>query len=279
MFEKTPQKEPIDKSELVVNFEAGDLLFGLEEEARALYYQIIRTKLLQTGATTLFITVDDINKELSADYMFDAISASPKNKQKEYDVFVLKHLNSWKENEKFAPKMITDKGEARESKAFIYSCKVALLTHSSKIHFCLDFFQPEAIRNKAHNNYKSYTSKELRLCAKNWEQVNNRVIFYLDGMKCSPPWGEREPIEWLNDKTSMTLPSDLDQSSPLHETSFRTPTQANQKFFKLPSSLSPDDGSDIRRNSEEDKRNFDSVTKRMLNFNLDESSSPSRTSK
>ncbi len=279
MFEKTPLKEPIDKSDLVLNFEAGDLLYGLEKEARDLYYEFIRLQLSKSDSPISFITVDDINKELSAEYMFGAEAESPKNKQTQYNALVQRHLDSWKAHEKFAPKMIIEKDEARESKAFIYSCKVALLTHSSKIHFCLDFFQLEAIRNKAHDNYKSYTSKELRLCAKNWEQVNNRVIFYLDGMRCSPPWGEREPIEWLNDKTSMTLPSDLDQSSPLPETSFRTPTQANQKFFKLPSSLSPDDGSDIRRNSEEDKRNFDSVTKRMLNFNLDESSSPSRTSK
>ncbi|MBX9586953.1 MAG: hypothetical protein K2X50_06815 [Gammaproteobacteria bacterium] len=264
MNESTPVKEPIDKSDLVKHFEAGDLLFGLENEARALYYEIIRLQLSKSDSTILFITVDDINKELSAEYMFGAEAESPKNKQTQYNAFAQRHLDSWKAHKKFAPKMITEKGEARADKAFIYSCKVALLTHSSKIHFCLDFFQPEAIRNKAHDNYKSYTSKELRLCAKNWEQVKNRVVFYMDGMRCSPPWGEREPLEWLNDKSSMTQSSDLDQSSPLPEASLKTPPHGSQNFFKMPTSISPD--SDITETSQESKKDIDAIAKKKLDF-------------
>lgn len=264
MNESTPIKEPIETSDLVKNFEAGDLLYGLQKEARDLYYEIIRLQLNKSDSTISFITVDDINKELSAEYIFGAKVESPKNTQTQYNPLVQRHLNSWKAHEKFAPEKITDEGEARADKAFIYSCKVALLTHSSKIHFCLDFFQTEAIRNSAYKNYKSYTSKELRLCAKNWEQVKNRVVFYMDGMRCSPPWGERKPLDWLNEKNSMSQTCDLDLSTQLPEASLKTPTHGSQSFFKLPASISPD--SDITETSQESKKDIDILAKKKLEF-------------
>lgn len=235
--QNTPTKEPIENSDLIKSFQPGDLLYGLEKEARAQFREFLEKKFAGSKPGVPYLTIDDINKELSPEYMFSPETDSPKRSPKQYHPIVEAHRLAWERNEKYAPSKINKVSKNRENKAFSFSCKVALLSHTQKIHFCLDYFDSEAIRNKDHKDYKSFTSKELRLCVKEWNQLKDRVVFYFAGEICKPPWGIMQPIAWLNDKS---LSNQMDTLN-LDEEPHKTPAKSGPGFFKLHPSVSPNE--------------------------------------
>lgn len=228
LVEQTPIKVSIENSDLLREFNPGDLLYGLEKEAREPFREDIEKKLLKLGVNELYITIDDINKILTAEIMNSPEIESPSETLQKFDRVVESHLRFWKANPKYDPSKINEVGDARYNKAIIYSCKVALLSHTQKIHFCLDHFQSEAIRDDDHEHHKSFTAKELRLCVKNWELIKNRVIFYHDGMICPPPWGNERPLDWFREKSMTKQMDDL----CLDNSSLKTPAPLPRRFFQ-----------------------------------------------
>ncbi len=228
LVEQTPIKVSIENSDLLRAFNPGDLLYGLEKEAREPFREDIEKKLLKLGVNEPYITIDDINNILFPAILNNTELKSPNTPPQQYDKLVASHLHFWKENPKYDPSKIKDVGDARDNRAIIYSCKVALLSHAQKIHFCLDHFQSEAIRDDDHEHHKSFTAKELRLCVKNWELIKNRVIFYHNGMICSPPWGNERPLDWFREKNMTKQMDDL----CLDDSSFKTPAPHARRFFQ-----------------------------------------------
>lgn len=187
---------------IIEDFGPNDLLFGLEKHARTIYRSALETKLREiTGRENTYLTVDDINKRLSA-YIFQThYRASPLKKM---DTPVKTHGANWLMHETLHPreadKLFDIKDEKNSDRKFLLSCKVALATYPGTIRFCLDGLDLDGVRNPDnHKGYNSYTSEELRYVATNWDQLSEKVVFYNRGDRIDPPWGRQRPKAWLRD--------------------------------------------------------------------------------
>ncbi len=285
MYDKTPLKVPVEKSDLLVNFKPGDLLFGLEKEARYTYRPYILAKFEELDTDHTYITIDDINRELG-EYIFNPEAQTDNIDKTILHGMVSTHLVFWNDNPNFTITMIKEKDDdAREKKALIYSCKVALLSHPDKIHFCLDNFDIEAIRNTRHKNYKSFTSKELRLCAKKWEAIRHRVEFYDDGNKCAAPWGENSSLEWLKEESPTIQFEDSTQFDLSSDSALKTPRydSHNSSSFFQDESLSDTKIIDTIQNHKkadgQPPKKTEGQLPKILHFDDDDSSSPSNGNK
>ncbi len=227
---ETPIKTPIDECNLIVNFHLGDLLYGLHKEGRERFLEVLRTKIKHDKSRQVYLTVDDINSALSKTVIFNPDLQEPESTDQKFDPEVKTHYLAWIAHKKYFPANIKGNEETYERKAFIGSCKVALLTHPAKIHFCLDGISLEAIRNKSSKHYKNYTSNELRFCAKNWEKVKNRVTFYYEGNICAPPWGKEDPSQWLDE--GFQNDDDLIATTPNESHLNVSPMESTPGFFK-----------------------------------------------
>lgn len=206
---------------LIEDFKANDLLFGLEKEARALYRTALESKLkLITTRQETYLTVDDINKKLSPYLIFARHYRESPFKAMESPVRT--HAANWLKNTTLHPSMadLLEDSPARENLKFLQSCKVALAAYPGKIRFCLDGLMMDSVRNPTHQAYNSYTSEELRYVAINWEQLANKVVFYMHGQRVDAPWGQQQPTTWLRDYQLDDENRDINIAA-----SFKTPTK------------------------------------------------------
>jgi hypothetical protein len=193
--------QKMNRPGLLEAFEPGDFLFGLEKQARAYYYDALRLKLITLQAKYQFVTIDDLVKPLEADYIYgNNPSSSPLAKQcspvRNHGRLLLSSPAFSEVTQRFSSP------STQERNKIIISCLIAIQNQSGKIHFCLDGID----LNKARNNhpsyrqeYNSFTSFELRYIAKHYQDISNKVLFYMSGERVEAPWDAvgQEPAAWL----------------------------------------------------------------------------------
>lgn len=187
-----------ENCDLIRDFKEGDLLYGLENEARVYSYDELLGQLKAANAKYTFITQDDINRQLGSIIFESNYSMSPlrgcQTPVKEHAAFILQH-------DKFHPRTPESvvKSEKKLYRKQLYSCLAGILNCKGKIRFCLDGIDMMEVRNPDCSRYKSYTSKELRFIARRYAELSDKVVFYFKGMQVEAPWVEESlsPEVWL----------------------------------------------------------------------------------
>lgn len=201
----------IDREKLIEDFEEGDLLYGLEKEARNRFRNAIEEKIKSDRLNNrpervnkkIYITIDDIHDDVMQPVFFNdeygiritPLETPPRLHMREF----LKPGNPLHPSLAVKNETLFD---SPDSKKLAASCKLALITHKTKIRFCLDGLNMDALRNPGHRNFRGFTSQELRYCAINWDnnklKLRDRVVFYLDGQRVEAPWAKSSsPMMWL----------------------------------------------------------------------------------
>lgn len=198
--------------QLITDFKEGDLLYGLEKRARTLFRDDLKTKILENREKNcpdrigkkVYLTIDDIHNDVMKDVFFGEnynIHTSPLQTPTR-----LRMKEFLAPGNPFHPAIVLEKENqfsSPTSRKLESSCKQALITHQSKIRFCLDGLNMDTLRNPTHAHYYSFTSIELRFCAQNWNNprlnLSDRVVFYYQGNRVDAPWkNAKSPKDWLN---------------------------------------------------------------------------------
>ncbi|MDQ2994270.1 MAG: hypothetical protein M3R00_04900 [Pseudomonadota bacterium] len=193
-------------------FEPGDLLFGLEDEARVLFHQDLKDKLMRLNSKYNFVTIDELIKPLESEYFFNnSVDNSLLETQSSP---VKKHgqlfLNSHELHDIIQQPASPDTQEQRK---FMLSCQMAIDNALGKIHFCLDGLNLNTVRNINSANrkhYHSFTSEELRYIAKHYQRLSSKVLFYRNGEYAESPWASQSqfPEEWLRNVGTSPIEND-----------------------------------------------------------------------
>ncbi len=190
-------------SKLVDQFQPGDLLFGLEKEARYQFVDELKLKLKMLHAKHHYVTLDEIVRPLEPYYVYhDQLSMSPVKGESSP---VKNHAQVLLSSPCFTD--ITDQTlspSSKERSKLLVSCYLAIENYPGMIHFCLDGLDLNKTRHgrkQNHKGYNSYTSSELRYVAINYDQLKHKICFYKHGLRVNPPWitEELSPQEWLQD--------------------------------------------------------------------------------
>lgn len=179
---------------LVEAFEPGDLLFGLENEARALFYQDLKSKLQSMGSKYDFITIDEIVKPLESYYLYGEMD-EPDPLERQLSP-IRNHGRLWVDSPEYlAIENHPSSPSSKERQKILLSDKIAIDNARGKIHFCLDGFDPS-------HQTESFTLDELRHIALNFQSLRHKVIFYRNGMPVVSPWDEKNitPEDWLKNQ-------------------------------------------------------------------------------
>lgn len=197
----TPPSSPRpNESELVKNFRKGDLLYGLEKEARQRYMSAITTAL---SNTEVLCTADRYNNKFLCQLV-------DKSKQ-EFEIKFQKLMEDYAKESDENSQSLSSYGnqivgnikkknptyfdeERTEQELFKKFCKEAIdytVENGHTIHFLIDELDVPAIFKEKESRSalgKSYTASELRYIKKNWDQLKDHVIFYRSGSKVGVPW-------------------------------------------------------------------------------------------
>ncbi len=189
-------------AELLIDlFQPGDLLFGLEKEARALFYHELKSKLALMKAKHHYVTIDEIVKPMEPYYIYgDELRMSP---LREESSPVKNHARVLISSPSFIEISTLPLSPcSKEHSKIMVSCFLAIEHYPGKIHFCLDGINFDKTRRNTRvnkNDYHSYTSNELRYIAIHYDTIKDKVQFYRNGCCVDPPWileGMR-PEQWL----------------------------------------------------------------------------------
>lgn len=189
---RTPPSEPTPaESEVVHNFKQGDLLYGLQWEARSKYISSLEEKLGKNTLCTAdrynnkflcgFINqdwqdinriMDQYNQESGHDFQSQSIS--------EYRNDIIKNIKPGYFDRQ--------RGEYELFRRFSKDAIIYAVKKGYNIHFLLDGLQMAPIINKTSSLGTSYTASELRFIYRNWEKLKNNIIFYEGGREVNAPW-------------------------------------------------------------------------------------------
>lgn len=141
---------------LLENFQAGDLIYGLEDKRRPV------REALERRFADVPITIDQLNNVILGQKNI------PDNAK--FSDEIIKNYHSAIGNYK---KQI-EKGFTE--KAISQACKASLLHYN--VHFILDGLTLASAFDKTAAHYQSYTSKEIRCAIKNLDKIADKVKFY-----------------------------------------------------------------------------------------------------
>lgn len=176
-----------------MNFQEGDLLYGLQREAREKYLTLI-IKNLQKGQDVLctadryhskIFLGDDMTQE-NIEMKLQKLESEKEetNNQKivHYGRGILSELK-----DKYKEKEFSD---TQWLKRFCKSAIDYTVKNGHKVHFLLkDLDQNQVVsRQKKFTQASSYTSCELRYIFRNWDKIKHSVIFYENDEITSAPW-------------------------------------------------------------------------------------------
>lgn len=175
---------------LIDLFQPGDLLFGLENEARDLFYSELKSKLTIMKAKHSYVTLDEIVKPIEPYYIYgDDLGMSP---LRDADSPVKKHAQVLLASTGFTEIVNLPLSPcSKEHKKIMVSCFLAIEHYPGMIHFCLDGLNLNKVRGNSKLNKKlfnGYTSSELRYIARNYTEIEQKVIFYKNGRRVEAPW-------------------------------------------------------------------------------------------
>jgi len=176
---------------LINAFEPGDLLFGLEKEARVRFHQELKNKLIKLGAKYDFVTIDEMIKPLESYYLYGNTDDPDPLEQQPSPV--KRHCRLWASSPEYdAINQQPSSPDTKEHRKILLSDQIAIEHAAGKIHFCLDGI--DLIKYP-----DSYTSHELIYIATHFGTLSHKVIFYKKGEPVSAPWDElsQSPEEWL----------------------------------------------------------------------------------
>ncbi len=176
---------------LINAFEPGDLLFGLEKEARAQFHQDLKRKLIAMGSKYDFVTIDEMIKPVESYYLYGNSDVPDPFEQQPSPV--KRHCRLWAAAPAYdAIAQQPSSPDTKERQKILLSDEIAIEHAPGKIHFCLDGID-------LAKHYDSYTSHELIYIAKHYQSLAHKVIFYKKGEPVVAPWIEisQSPEEWL----------------------------------------------------------------------------------
>lgn len=228
------QKNTSDK--LIDSFQPGDLLFGLENEARDLFYCDLKSKLTKLNAKYHYVTLDEIVKPMEPYYIYDDdLRMSP---LKEESSPVRNHAQVLLSSPSFTDISHQDLSPcSKEHSKIMVSCFLAIENYPGMIHFCLDGLDYKKMESN------SYTSNELRYVANNFAKLKHKVAFYRNGYRVDPPWilEELSPVEWLeNNKKAEYHPEPVVQAQNLAPRKLFFTHEDNQPQSGIDHSKEPD---------------------------------------
>lgn len=194
--------------EFVKDFQEGDLLYGLHQEARTHYIKLIRNYIVGSHCIA-----DDYNNKFicllkkqlkknpdeSVENKFNNATKEMRNNNREdemgneefksicaYGSHIIKNTQEKK------PDYFKNKEKNTQYALKKRFCKGAIdytIDHRHKIHFLLDGVDVSAVIRKEGRYAESYTSSELRYIGRNWNRMKDNVIFYELGKKVKAPEG------------------------------------------------------------------------------------------
>jgi hypothetical protein len=231
-----------DTQPLLQAFQAGDLLYGLEKEARRHYRKAIEQKLKSMETKHLYLTIDELNKPLEESLFYSSNYAT--SPLRTLSSPVRKHGQALLSSPNFRPALADSlPSPERCDRKIILACEFAILDCAGTIHFCLDGLKLDEVRNPdCGKEYNSFTAQELRFIADNFETVKGKVKFYLGGNPVLSPWeaDEQSPASWLMDyrpslaaKKERTAAAKLDPAHITQTLMFLCDSPPNQKGVDL----------------------------------------------
>lgn len=183
-YKTPPPRRPVDQSGIVKNFKNGDLLYGLEKEARSKYIAAIERS-IGHGA---LCTADRYNNQFLCTYAEKTLSEIKELMEKnKYREAVTQYSDDLTKNIK--PGYFETKRS--EEELFRRFCKDAIrytIEHGGKIHSLLDELESGAIARKEEGLGTSFTASELRYIYRNWSKLKDHVFFYEGGELAPAPW-------------------------------------------------------------------------------------------
>jgi len=203
--------EQFKQTPLYINFEKGDLLYGLQD---------VRTgvkPILASKVDDAVVIIDSVNNNLLESLRKNDTSTYTKSS----DEFIQSYGSYLSDHEKYSPSNPQpgkgDHSEYLRRRACKAAIEFAILKRGKKIHFCLDgvnSFEPMDMGRvifKSHDLKPDhgFTASELRFIYRNWDRLKHAVKFYRHYEEVPAPWVESPNFwsqyqEWLEEKEKHT---------------------------------------------------------------------------
>lgn len=202
--------QDLSMSEVVKNFECGDLLYGLHKGTREKYLPNIERKMEQIPDNDFVfeepVSEEPVSKELivqlprpkfspkkiiycTADVYNDSFGrATEISLDSEYITFML----SQAENKKGMTEKLKNKKCITGNRSLKFLCKRAIdftIAQGRKILFLLDGLNMFDVVSKSNVYGPSFTASELRYIYRNWNRFKDHIAFYEEGSRLvHAPW-------------------------------------------------------------------------------------------